>query len=189
MRYVLQVILASIFHHSRRCSYPEILLRAAPQLPQLVHTIVLRNPSREPLRWHSRQFSLPGTKSTRKLSKLEFGLRTTQVPSLVVPSCTSCRASFTETDTTWDLRCLFPLANLQEGKWCSLSSTSSYSACFLTVPISCLSALQVFTWRLLHLLFKRHLPQGRAVYPFAADHRASGPEYNSWSDWQRIFFP
>ena len=166
MRYVLQVILASLFHHFRGYSSLETLLRAAPQSPLLVHTTVSRNLSHEPLLWPSRQFSLFGTNYTRKPSKPGFGLQMTQVPSLVVPLCTSCRVSFTETGTMWDLWCLFPLANLQEGKWCSLSSTSSYSVCSLTMAIDCSSMLQVFTQRLLHLLLERHLSQGRAIHPF-----------------------
>ena len=119
--------------------------------PPFFITLEIKNLLHEPLLWHSRQFSLLDTKYTRKLSKPEFGLQTTQVPSLVMLLCTSCRAGFTETGTMLDLQCLFLLANLQEGKWCSLSSMSSYSACSFTMAIICLSVLQVFTQRLLHL--------------------------------------
>ena len=171
MRYVLRLISVSITDYYRACLSPEILLRAAPPLPQLGHIILLQNRSHEPSLWHSKQFSLIGTRPTKKPLKLVFGLRTTQGHSLVVPSYTSCRASSTKTDTMWDLLYLFPLANLREGKWCSLSSTPSCSACSSSVTILALylSALQVFAGRLLYLFLKRYLPQGRPVCAFAAD--------------------
>jgi len=135
--YVLWVLLVSFAHRFRGYIFRETLLRAAPHLQLQVPTTLLWNLSREPLHWHSRLFSPSGTQNTRTLSTPAFGLRTTQVLSSVVPLYTSCRAGFIRTDTMWDLRFLSQLANLQEGRWYSHSSTPNYSGYSLEMPSSC----------------------------------------------------